>query len=182
MQLKVHRKICIFSFLIGMQSLNLENYTNLLGERETILFDKPHSYFEPFDSFGSAGKHDWCLVWIWLVEKIVLVLLDQSQSKGKRNQNNPEFLWTQWKSLSFSRQFDVTLRTWTKLHYVYRFNFFLFWGLFFSLILDNERWKQADVPTELQSLVDSLVDGKIKLKFPLFRFIIFLNLVIFVFW
>lgn len=28
-----------------------------------------------------------------------------------------------------------------------------------SLILDNERWKQADVPTELQSLVDSLVDG-----------------------
>ena len=59
--------------------------------------------------------------------------------------------------------------------------FFLFWGLFFSLILDNERWKQADVPTELQSLVDSLVDGKIKLKFPPFRFIIFLNLVIFVF-
>lgn len=59
--------------------------------------------------------------------------------------------------------------------------FFLFWGLFFSLILDNERWKQADVPTELQSLVDSLVDGKIKLKLPLFRFIIFLNLVIFVF-
>lgn len=49
------------------------------------------------------------------------------------------------------------------------------------MILDNERWKQADVPTELQSLVDSLVDGKIKLKFPLFRFIIFLNLVIFVF-
>ena len=30
----------------------------------------------------------------------------------------------------------------------------------FSLILDNERWKQADVPSELQSLVDSLVDGK----------------------
>lgn len=59
---------------------------------------------------------------------------------------------------------------------------FLFWGLFFSLILDNERWKQADVPTELQSLVDSLVDGTIKLKFPLFRFIIVLNLVIFVFW
>lgn len=28
-----------------------------------------------------------------------------------------------------------------------------------SLILDNERWKQADVPSELQSLVDSLVDG-----------------------
>ena len=29
-----------------------------------------------------------------------------------------------------------------------------------SLILDNERWKQADVPSELQSLVNSLVDGK----------------------
>ncbi|XP_068729722.1 vacuolar protein sorting-associated protein 54-like [Montipora capricornis] len=28
-----------------------------------------------------------------------------------------------------------------------------------SLILDNERWKQADVPSELQCLVDSLVDG-----------------------
>lgn len=60
--------------------------------------------------------------------------------------------------------------------------FFILGIIFFSLILDNERWKQADVPTELQSLVDSLVDGKIKLKFPLFRFIIFLNLVIFVFW
>lgn len=34
-----------------------------------------------------------------------------------------------------------------------------------SLILDNERWKQADVPTELQSLVDSLVDGKNQVKF-----------------
>ena len=31
----------------------------------------------------------------------------------------------------------------------------------YSLILDNERWKQADVPPEFQSLVDSLVDGKI---------------------
>ena len=60
--------------------------------------------------------------------------------------------------------------------------FFILGIIFFSLILDNERWKQADVPTELQSLVDSLVDGTIKLKFPLFRFIIFLNLVIFVFW
>ena len=60
--------------------------------------------------------------------------------------------------------------------------FFILGIIFFSLILDNERWKQADVPTELQSLVDSLVDGKIKLKFPLFRLIIFLNLVIFVFW
>ncbi|CAB4008720.1 vacuolar sorting-associated 54-like [Paramuricea clavata] len=28
-----------------------------------------------------------------------------------------------------------------------------------SLILDNERWKQADVPAEFQTLVDSLVDG-----------------------
>ena len=37
--------------------------------------------------------------------------------------------------------------------------------LFYSLILDNERWKQADVPTELQSLVDSLVDGKNQVKF-----------------
>ena len=26
--------------------------------------------------------------------------------------------------------------------------------VFFSLILDNERWKQADVPTEFQDLVD----------------------------
>ena len=60
--------------------------------------------------------------------------------------------------------------------------FFILGIIFFSLILDNERWKQADVPTELQSLVDSLVDGTIKLKFPLFRFIIVLNLVIFVFW
>lgn len=60
--------------------------------------------------------------------------------------------------------------------------FFILGIIFFSLILDNERWKQADVPTELQSLVDSLVDGKIKLKFPLFRLSIFLNLVIFVFW
>ena len=59
--------------------------------------------------------------------------------------------------------------------------FFILGIIFFSLILDNERWKQADVPTELQSLVDSLVDGTIKLKFPLFRFIIVLNLVIFVF-
>lgn len=59
--------------------------------------------------------------------------------------------------------------------------FFILGIIFFSLILDNERWKQADVPTELQSLVDSLVDGKIKLKFPLFRLSIFLNLVIFVF-
>ncbi|XP_048586401.1 vacuolar protein sorting-associated protein 54 [Nematostella vectensis] len=28
-----------------------------------------------------------------------------------------------------------------------------------GLILDNERWKQADVPAEFQALVDSLVDG-----------------------
>ena len=31
---------------------------------------------------------------------------------------------------------------------------------FSSLILDNERWKHADVPAEFQTLVDSLVDGK----------------------
>ena len=30
---------------------------------------------------------------------------------------------------------------------------------FYRLILDNERWKQADVPAEFQSLVDSLVYG-----------------------
>ncbi|KAM9316066.1 vacuolar protein sorting-associated protein 54 [Gastrophryne carolinensis] len=30
-----------------------------------------------------------------------------------------------------------------------------------SLLLDNERWKQADVPAEFQDLVDSIADGKI---------------------
>ncbi|XP_075059999.1 vacuolar protein sorting-associated protein 54 isoform X2 [Mixophyes fleayi] len=30
-----------------------------------------------------------------------------------------------------------------------------------SLLLDNERWKQADVPAEFQELVDSITDGKI---------------------
>ena len=40
------------------------------------------------------------------------------------------------------------------LRYCFRLRFV------YSLILDNERWKQADVPTELQLLVDSLVDGK----------------------
>ena len=30
----------------------------------------------------------------------------------------------------------------------------------FRLILDNERWKQADVPVEFQSLVDSISKGK----------------------
>ncbi|XP_073409859.1 vacuolar protein sorting-associated protein 54 [Dendrobates tinctorius] len=30
-----------------------------------------------------------------------------------------------------------------------------------SLLLDNERWKQADVPAEFQDLVDSITDGKI---------------------
>ncbi|TFK02571.1 ras-related protein Rab-11B [Platysternon megacephalum] len=30
-----------------------------------------------------------------------------------------------------------------------------------SLLLDNERWKQADVPAEFQDLVDSVSDGKI---------------------
>ena len=28
------------------------------------------------------------------------------------------------------------------------------------LILDNERWKQADVPVEFQALVDSISNGK----------------------
>uniref|UniRef100_A0A8C5SXL7 Vacuolar protein sorting-associated protein 54 n=1 Tax=Laticauda laticaudata TaxID=8630 RepID=A0A8C5SXL7_LATLA len=32
-----------------------------------------------------------------------------------------------------------------------------------SLLLDNERWKQADVPAEFQDLVDSVSDGKIAL-------------------
>ncbi|XP_005989608.1 vacuolar protein sorting-associated protein 54 isoform X2 [Latimeria chalumnae] len=32
-----------------------------------------------------------------------------------------------------------------------------------SLLLDNERWKQAEVPAEFQDLVDSISDGKITL-------------------
>ncbi|XP_027721139.1 vacuolar protein sorting-associated protein 54 isoform X2 [Vombatus ursinus] len=32
-----------------------------------------------------------------------------------------------------------------------------------SLLLENERWKQADVPAEFQDLVDSITDGKIAL-------------------
>uniref|UniRef100_M3ZUP8 Vacuolar protein sorting-associated protein 54 n=1 Tax=Xiphophorus maculatus TaxID=8083 RepID=M3ZUP8_XIPMA len=32
-----------------------------------------------------------------------------------------------------------------------------------SLLLDNERWKQADVPAEFQDLVNSIADGKISL-------------------
>ncbi|KAM8842872.1 vacuolar protein sorting-associated protein 54 [Synchiropus picturatus] len=32
-----------------------------------------------------------------------------------------------------------------------------------SLLLDNERWKQAEVPAEFQDLVDAIADGKIKL-------------------
>ncbi|XP_060086591.1 vacuolar protein sorting-associated protein 54 [Heteronotia binoei] len=32
-----------------------------------------------------------------------------------------------------------------------------------SLLLDNERWKQAEVPAEFQDLVDSISDGKIAL-------------------
>ncbi|XP_068607044.1 vacuolar protein sorting-associated protein 54 [Brachionichthys hirsutus] len=32
-----------------------------------------------------------------------------------------------------------------------------------SLLLDNERWKQADVPTEFQDLVDAIADGKLTL-------------------
>uniref|UniRef100_A0A3B5M8K4 Vacuolar protein sorting-associated protein 54 n=1 Tax=Xiphophorus couchianus TaxID=32473 RepID=A0A3B5M8K4_9TELE len=42
-----------------------------------------------------------------------------------------------------------------------------FEGLFLlflrSLLLDNERWKQADVPVEFQDLVNSIADGKISL-------------------
>lgn len=36
-------------------------------------------------------------------------------------------------------------------------------GTKLSLLLDNERWKQADVPAEFQDLVDSIADGKIAL-------------------
>lgn len=32
-----------------------------------------------------------------------------------------------------------------------------------SLLLDNERWKQAEVPAEFQDLVDSVSDGRISL-------------------
>lgn len=32
-----------------------------------------------------------------------------------------------------------------------------------SLLLDNERWRQADVPAEFQDLVDSIADGRISL-------------------
>lgn len=32
-----------------------------------------------------------------------------------------------------------------------------------SLLLDNERWKQAEVPVEFQDLVDSIADGRISL-------------------
>jgi hypothetical protein len=38
-----------------------------------------------------------------------------------------------------------------------------FFLLLNSLLLDNERWKQADVPAEFQDLVDSISDGKIAL-------------------
>ncbi len=31
------------------------------------------------------------------------------------------------------------------------------------LLLDNERWKQAEVPAEFQDLVDSIADGRITL-------------------
>lgn len=58
----------------------------------------------------------------------------------------------------------------------------------FSLLLDNERWKQADVPAEFQDLVDSIADGRITLperkhtgtqtQFSLFSFI----LVVDVYW
>lgn len=32
-----------------------------------------------------------------------------------------------------------------------------------SLLLDNERWKQAEVPAEFQDLVNSIADGRISL-------------------
>lgn len=32
-----------------------------------------------------------------------------------------------------------------------------------SLLLDNERWKQAEVPAEFQNLVNSIADGRITL-------------------
>lgn len=32
-----------------------------------------------------------------------------------------------------------------------------------SLLLDNERWKQAEVPAEFQDLVNSIADGRITL-------------------
>lgn len=32
-----------------------------------------------------------------------------------------------------------------------------------SLLLDNERWKQAEVPAEFQDLVDLVSDGRISL-------------------
>lgn len=35
--------------------------------------------------------------------------------------------------------------------------------LLYSLLLDNERWKQAEVPAEFQNLVNSIADGKISL-------------------
>ena len=36
-------------------------------------------------------------------------------------------------------------------------NIFFFFG--FSNILDNERWKQVDVPSEMQEIVDSFNEG-----------------------
>ena len=33
----------------------------------------------------------------------------------------------------------------------------------YSLLLDNERWKQAEVPAEFQDLVNSIADGRITL-------------------
>lgn len=32
-----------------------------------------------------------------------------------------------------------------------------------SLLLENERWKQAEVPAEFQDLVNSIADGRITL-------------------
>ena len=41
--------------------------------------------------------------------------------------------------------------------------YLLLFPLLNSLLLDNERWKQADVPAEFQDLVDSISGGKIAL-------------------
>ena len=35
----------------------------------------------------------------------------------------------------------------------------------FSLILDNERWKQTDVPAEFQELVDHITKSGIKMSY-----------------
>lgn len=46
---------------------------------------------------------------------------------------------------------------------VFRFISLLSFVFITSLLLDNERWKQAEVPAEFQDLVDSVSDGRISL-------------------